>query len=167
MINKMTIAGLFLLVLIIAGCGTAPMPTPLPNNEGETARPTPTDVPDTGSDQAPAGYPPPPTAVPTREGYPVPEIPPTVDPYPASDSTAWVLHPVGIQCQDESDSKYPTEQDARSALTAAGITVEQMTLTELMVCQSCDCPTSAHYRAEISAADLDKALTLGWTAEQP
>ncbi|MCZ7668709.1 MAG: hypothetical protein M5U34_16690 [Chloroflexi bacterium] len=38
-----------------------------------------------------------------------------------------------------------------------------MTTTELMVCSACDCPTSAHYRAEINAADMNKATALGWT----
>ncbi len=163
--SRITILILLLISLLLVGCGTAPAPTPTPANSGgdDLARPTPTDQP---SEQAPEGYPPPPpTAEPLPEGYPAPAVLPTYDPYPADGGAMWILYPVGLQCEEPGASQYQTEQDALSALTAAGLTVRQITTIELMVCEACGCPTSAHYRAEINAADANKAAALGWTPE--
>lgn len=165
--KRITLISLLLVILALAACGPASTTPSAPavENSDPPARPTPTNLPDTGGNEMPAGYPPPPTTPPLPEGYPAPVVAPTYDPYPAPGDTVWMLHPVGIQCQDAAKSKYQNEQEAISALTAAGITVQQMTTTELMVCSACDCPTSAHYRAEINAADMNKATALGWTLE--
>ncbi|MCB8982212.1 MAG: hypothetical protein H6659_00120 [Ardenticatenaceae bacterium] len=172
--NKWIIS--LLLLLALAACGpSANAPTPTTE---QPARATPT----TDSSLQPGSnntsgqgnqtsYPSlPPTPTPYPDDYPAPPPPPTpVNPYPGTDAggteTVWILHPLGQQCADTSTYKYPNQQEARADLTAAGINVLQMETEELMVCQACDCPTSTHYRAEISSADLNKALALGWTAE--
>jgi hypothetical protein len=160
-----------LLLLVLAACGpSAQTPTP---DAGQPARSTPTSDPslvnpNTGGQTNQTGYPPPPpTLTPFPEGYPVPPTIEPVNPYPAAvDSEAvWVLHPLGQQCADTSTYTYANVQEARAGLTAAGITVYDMTTVELMVCQACECPTSTHYRAQIAAADRQKATALGWQEE--
>ena len=162
-----------LLLLVLAACGpSASEPTPTPDN-GSPARATPTAdpgllTPANGGQNNLTGYPPPPpTATPLPENYPPPAQPVPNNPYPAVDdaSTIWILHPLGLQCADTSSYAYTNVQAARADLTAAGITVFQVETIELAVCQACDCPTSTHYHAQIAAADLNKAQTLGWTAE--
>jgi len=171
--HKWTIA--LLLLLILTACGPAAAPTPEPD---EAVRPTPTSDPALLNNNASSsgqnnqvGYPPPPpTATPYPDNYPAPAAAPTaVNPYPALDdssaSPVWILHPLGQQCADTSTYQYPNQQDARADLTAVGITVYQMETTELTVCEACNCPTSTHYRAQISSADLQKAVSLGWQEE--
>lgn len=160
-----------ILLLLLAACGPAAAdPTSAPN-EPLPARSTPTSdpalLPGANAPQVESpGYPPPlPTATPLPDGYPLPT--PTADPYPAgatTDTTA-ILRPLGEQCTDANTYQYANTQEARAALTAAGITVLNVTTVELMVCEACGCPTSTHYRAEIAATDLSKATALGWTQE--
>jgi len=170
--HKWTIA--LLILLVLTACGPAAAPTPEPD---DAVRPTPTSDPallnnnTSGSGQNnQVGYPPPPTATPFPDNYPAPADAPTaVNPYPALDnpdaSPVWILHPLGQQCADTSTYKYPNQQAARADLTAVGMTVYQMETVELTVCEACDCPTSTHYRAQISSADLQKAISLGWQEE--
>lgn len=162
-----------LLLLVLAACGpSAAEPTPRPDT-GSPARATPTAdqallTPASGGQNNLTGYPPPPpTATPLPENYPPPAQPVPGNPYPAVDDagTMWILHPLGLQCADTNSYAYTNVQAARADLTAAGITVFQVETIELAVCQACDCPTSTHYHAQIAAADLSKAQTLGWTAE--
>lgn len=158
-----------LFALVITACGSSLStetrtesednnlsPRPTPTTESRTSESLELDAPYPGA---------PPTAMPLPEGYPAPQIIPTYDPYPADGETAWVLYPVGIQCEDASGSTYTSEQEVISGLTAAGITVHNVSTTELMVCTACGCPTSAHYRAEIDANQLDAVIALGWEAE--
>jgi hypothetical protein len=167
--KKYPIFIVLLFSLIIAACGstlsTETLPEPETNNQGP--RPTPTtENPAAESIDSNAAYPgAAPTATAYPEGYPAPQVIPTYDPYPANGDTVWVLYPVGIQCEDAAGSTYTSEQEVVSGLTAAGITVHNVTTTELMVCTACGCPTSAHYRAEIEASQLDAVIALGWTAE--
>lgn len=156
----------------VTACGASIPTTTRPANENDSsnqARPSPTSENHTAESTAlPMPYPGvPATAVSNPEGYPAAqEIYPTIDPYPADANTVWLVHPVGVQCEDASTSKYQSEQDVKAGLTAAGIPVYSVTTTDLMVCQACGCPTSIHYRVEINETNLDKAIALGWTAEQ-
>jgi len=174
--NRFVLIFVLLAVVLIAACGPAVPATPPanPDGDGDTGglqpRPTPTTAALNGqpaqSNPANSSYPPPlPSPTPFPEGYPAAPSLSTVDPYPAQEGSVWILHPVGVQCSDPSEYKYQTEQDVIADLTAVGITVQQITLTELMVCSACDCPTSTHYRVQIPAADLSKAEALEWTAE--
>ncbi len=167
--KKFTILLIFLFILVTTACGSSIPTTTRPANESNNsnqARPTPTsEISAPESTDLPIPYP---GALATAvtnsnsDDYPAPQEFPTLDPYPAESSTVWVVYPVGIQCEDAAASKYQSEQDVKAGLTAAGITVYEVTTTELMVCSACGCPTSIHYQTEISASDLDKAISLGW-----
>lgn len=115
---------------------------------------------------APEAYPAQPTAVPPTEGYPAPQLPiATIDPYPeAVDGFIWMLLPVGVQCEDDAN-RYTDLQDAVAGLTAVSVQTNQSEITELSVCTACGCPTSAHYRVQVSVADVNAAQSLGWTRE--
>ena len=115
---------------------------------------------------APEAYPSQPTAVPLTEGYPAPAAPiATIDPYPeAIDGFIWMLLPVGVQCEDDT-STYNDLQDAVAGLTAVSVQTNQTEITELMVCSACGCPTSAHYRVQVSVDDVNAAQALGWKRE--
>ena len=115
---------------------------------------------------APEGYPAQPTAVPITEGYPAPSEPiATINPYPdAVDGFIWMLLPVGVQCEDDANT-YTDIQDAVAGLTAVAVHTNQTEITELMVCAACGCPTSAHYRVQVSVEDVGAAQALGWNRE--
>lgn len=183
---KKRIILLAVLLLMLAVCGLAACGPSVPSTTGATAvpnatqpaRPSPTSDPsllnnnnNTPDGQADTdGYPPPaPTVAPSS--YPIPTLPTPLpepaDAYPATDpaGTVWVLHAQGQQCVDASTFKYPTLQDARAGLVAAGLTVYDVQTVSMIVCQACNCPSSTHYRALIAASDLDKAIALGWMEE--
>jgi hypothetical protein len=129
-----------------------------------------------GADEAPAGEPSAEPAV-----YPAPEDvkppTPTLDPnYPAPPTFAptdepypgglvWIIRPVGIQCEESTAPGYGDLREATSTLAAAGVAVAQSEMTELMVINACGSPTSAHYRVQIAAGDLQTALSMDWTQE--
>jgi len=168
--KKFTVLIIFLLSLVLVACGSSIPTTTRPaieNNNNGQIRPTPTsDIRLAEPTDLPIPYPgAPPTAVHQPASYPAPQVIPTTNPYPEKGSTVWVLHPVGVQCEEDATGKYKSEQNVEAGLIAAGITVYDVTTTELMVCTACGCPTSIHYRAEIDEADLDKALSLGWEPE--
>lgn len=114
-------------------------------------------------------------------GYPVPEIvapptptfspdypapptlAPTVDPYPGG--LVWIIRPVGIQCEEGASPGYGDLRETTSTLTAAGVTVAGAEMAELMVATSCGSPTSAHFRVQIAAEDLQTSLSMDWTQE--
>ncbi len=128
------------------------------------AAPEATVTPLSGIEFAPAdeGYPiNTPAPVSTIDGYPAPPTltPPTA--YPEPEGNVWVLFPVGEQCGDGT-GQYEDLVTAVAALTAAGVPVYNSEVVELLVCTSCGCPTSAHYRLEIDAARLETALSLEW-----
>jgi len=162
----------FLLITLLAACNSAAEDATLLPATADAGGlvPRATAIP-AGSeadaaDALPEGYPAPPTPVDTPEGYPAPpELPPTPDPYPAGEMK-WILRAVGEQCADESENSYADLQEAVASLAAAGIPSTASEMAELMVCTACGCPTSAHFRVQIEAADVSKATTLGWTAEQ-
>ena len=166
----------FLLLLPVA-CGPStiepvdePADVPVEEAPDDALRlaPTATGSGAAAPESAPAeeAYPiPVPSPVPIDEGYPaVPPTSPPPSPYPVTGDPVWVLHPVGEQCSDE--SIYPDETTAVAALTAAGITVYESEVTELIVCSACGCPTSAHYRISIDSGQLGAARALNWTVEQ-
>ena len=109
------------------------------------------------------GYPPPPpTSVPSPEGYPGPPTPiPTLDPYPAG-VLIWIVRPVGEQCADPEASEVSDLQEAVAELAAAGVPVESSGTVDLLVCAACGCPTSTHYRVQIQATNFSRAESLGW-----
>jgi hypothetical protein len=162
------------IIIIAAACGPAaessdPSVVPAtPETEGvlETAT-QPAATESAPPPDAPEAYPAQPTAVPLPEGYPAPSEPiATVNPYPeAVDGFIWMLLPVGIQCEDDA-STYSDLQDAVAGLTAVSVQTNQSETTELMVCSACGCPTSAHYRVQVSVEDVNAAQALGWSREQ-
>jgi hypothetical protein len=168
--KKFSITILIFLSTIMIACGASIPTETRPASESDApsqARPTPT-IENLPADpvEMPLPYPGlPPADTAPSEGYPVPQEFPTTDAYPVDEGTVWVLYPRGVQCEDASASTYQSNQDAKAGLTAAGITVHDVTTTELMVCSACGCPTSTHYRAEISESDLEKAISLGWEPE--
>jgi hypothetical protein len=167
--KKHSLFVLLLFSFVITACGSSLSTETRPESENNNLAPRPTPTTENHTSESIEtnipypGAPPPTTSLP--EGYPAPQVIPTYDPYPAGESTVWVLYPVGIQCEDAAGSTYTSEQEVVSGLTAAGITVHNVTTTELMVCTACGCPTSAHYRAEIDANQLDALIALGWTVE--
>lgn len=136
---------LLLFAFLLAAC----------NGNGEveeeaTPRPTPTTGP-----EAPASTP--------EEGYPAQPTEAPAAGYPVEATENWVVRPAGEQCAD--NLAYPSADSAVADLAAAGITPLAVEETELVVCDACGCPTSAHYRVLLSAEDLPTALSLGWQQE--
>ena len=156
---------LILSLVLLSGCGSSETddPEPLPTLPILEATPTmqPTAVP--GSYPAPEAAIP---AMPTKDpDYPAPPTyAPVVEPYPGG--LVWVIRPVGIQCEEGTAPGYGDLREAASTLTAAGVTVAQSEMTELMVTTVCGSPTSAHFRVQIAADDLQTALSMDWTQEQ-
>lgn len=107
--------------------------------------------------------PPPPTPLP--EGYVVPTPLPTLNPYPeATGNLIWILKPVGEQCAETPTT--PDLQTAVADMIAFGIPVEASEMTDLIVCEACGCPTSAHFRLQIDSGYLGNAQVLGWFPEE-
>ena len=147
-VRKHSLLIIFLLfALLLAACNG--------NGGVEEAEPTPRPTPTTGE-----------TAPPTpEEGYPAQPTDPPVSGYPVEEVGAegWVVRPAGEQCAES--LAYPSAESATADLEAAGITILAVEETELLVCEACGCPTSAHYRVLVSAEDLPTALSLGWQHE--
>lgn len=165
------------LALALSACGSA---APEPEVAPESTEDAPALAPAAGEgsstdddlifepETAPESYPPPPTPLPTPEGYPaLPTSPPLPGAYDdiATEGPVWVLFPVGEQCADPAESRYQDLAEAEAALTAAGITVFDAEMVDLLVCQACGCPTSAHYRVQIDGAQLGTAVSLDWFVE--
>jgi hypothetical protein len=102
----------------------------------------------------------PPTEVPA-DGYPAPP-PPPADAYPAA-NRLWIIHPAGEQCAES--LIFESLDEATTDLEEAGIIVFEAEEVGLMVCEACGCPTSQHFRAQIGANDLGRAMDLGWQEE--
>jgi hypothetical protein len=101
-------------------------------------------------------------------GYPAPvdDAPTSIDTgYPAPEGSVWIIFPVGVQCGAAEENRYPDLASAIAGLTAAGITVNNSEMVDLLVCAACGCPTSAHYRVEIDGDQLNSALSLEWQLE--
>lgn len=94
------------------------------------------------------------------------DTPPEAYPAVGEAGLVWVIRSEGVQCETNSA---PTGekglQQAVESLAAAGITAEAWELTEMMVTAVCGSPTSTHYLVQIPAAELDKAVALGWAAQ--
>lgn len=126
-----------------------------------TVPPVPSETPLPDDYPAPSPFP---TAT-INPAYPaVPTLPPK---YPAaeSDVRVWMLRPLGIQCSDPSTYEFATLEEAVDALEAEGVEVVEAEMVSLAVTESCDSPTSEHFRALINAAGLDTAIDLGWSPE--
>ena len=147
--------GLISLVALVACSGNVGVGTPQPPSGGATAT-----APVLSTD----AYPPQPTATPLPEDYPAPspQAPPTD--YPA-DMQVWLLRPMGQQCVDPATYEFANLDAAIEALEEAGIEVLASEAVELSVCESCDCPTSEHFRVQIGAEDLAVAQSMGWFQE--
>ena len=177
---------LILTVLLIAACGTAPpaQPASTPTDtagEGDTApalapieAAEPVEVVATAVLAPPTAEPLPEVDPPSPQEPPeLPALdpdypaPPTLvavdDPYPGG--MAWIIRPVGIQCEEGTAEGYGDLHEAIVTLTAAGMIVTGSGMIELPVTASCDSPTSAHYRLQIPSADLDTAVSMGWEKE--
>jgi hypothetical protein len=153
---------LALLLVILGACSSTPQALPtLPPPTAESAD-LATAVPDQGY---PSSEVLPPATATHEPGYPEQPVdfPPTVDPYPGG--LVWIIRPVGIQCEEGTSPGYGDLREATSTLTAAGIAVADAEMTELMVAASCGSPTSAHFRVQIAADDLQTALSMDWTQE--
>jgi hypothetical protein len=72
---------------------------------------------------------------------------------------------VGTQCEDGTAPGYSDLGEAVATLTAAGLRVVNSEMSELLVATACGSPTSAHYRVQIEAEDLETALSMGWFRE--
>lgn len=177
MIKKSLRISLFLLLIALVACGpvaeteepAVPDGSSVEGALEAVTQPAPLEMEATTPPKpaSPAGqlesYPAAPTAVPLPEGYPAPAA--TIDPYPnAIDGFIWMLLPVGIQCEDDS-SPYADLAAAVDGLTAVNVRTGQSEMTDLMVCSACGCPSSAHYRVQVSVADVNAARTLGWERE--
>lgn len=154
---------LLLSFVVLAACGnrTDESPTAEATEENPTSAPTLTlDAP---TEELPTlqstAYPPLPTPTPpgVDAGYPVFTPVPTSDPYPGGLAT--IVHPMGLQCEDV---VYPDLSAAISSLEEDGIAVVAAEEIGLEVCAACGCATSEHFRVQIYAEDLARALELGW-----
>lgn len=155
------------LLLLLAACGSpSPVPEETPAVEEEereglaTVAPVPTRELPTAT---PESYPMQPTT-PSRaqEGYP--EAPPPPTAYPV-DMRIWVLRPLGTQCEESDSYQFATIEEAVASLTDAGVEVFDSEMTSLVVCESCNCPTSEHFRVQILRSDLYGAQVRGWAQE--
>ena len=165
---------IILATFLITSCGTAPpaetnmtpAAEPGDSDAGPVLEPAATAPALPTAEPLPGDYPPPaPLVQPTYPpDYPGPPTPlPTVDPYPGN--MVWIIRPVGIQCEDGTAVGYGDLRESIATLTAAGLRVVDSEIIELMVITSCGSPTSAHYRIQINADDLDSALSMGWDRE--
>lgn len=140
--RKLVLLLLLLFTFLMAACNgdtTEEDPTPRPTPTVEEIDPTPDD-----------GYPAEPTTAPDAG-------------YPAETAEGWVIRPAGEQCAES--LAYPTADSAVADLEAAGVEILAVEETELVVCEACGCPTSAHYRVLISGEDMPTAFSLGWQLE--
>lgn len=165
-----------LLVVALSACqGNSPAPevateTPPPARATSAATEMPASTPEEPAATAtPDNYPARPTASSPETGYPeAPEEPDESAPsaaYPPGEPV-WVIRPVGEQCADEGTFDYASLQEAVSALEEAGVNVLSSESVDLMVCEACGCPTSEHYRAQVSGEDVATARSFGWTMEE-
>ena len=162
----------FLIILIVAACGTAPPAEPTATPGAETPEPalSPAEAPAVTApapptaEPLPESYPPPPVlpVQPTHPpGYPPPAtFPPTVDPYPGG--LVWIVRPVGVQCEDGTEAGYGDLSESVATLIAAGLQVASSEMTDIPVTAVCGSPTSAHYRVQINPDGLNTARAMGW-----
>ncbi len=155
--------GFFIIVVFLAACGGGRSDSPATSSPSDGPLPA-LNTPDSGGELPTAtvsnpSYPGPPTL---GAGYPEPPTPlPTRDPYPGG--MAVIVHPLGEQCSD--DPFYADVDDAVEQLEAEGIKVLGSEEVDLVVCSACGCPTSTHIQLQISPDDLAKAESLGWRRE--
>jgi hypothetical protein len=151
--SKRPLIILLLFVFLLAACNNEPI------EEEPITRPTPTT--ETAA----------PTQAPADDGYPAdPQPTEPAAAYPAAGegegetlTEGWIVLPAGTQCEE--NLAYPTTDSAVEELENAGITPLAVEETELVVCEACGCPTSAHYRILVSAEDMAIAISLGWQPE--
>lgn len=171
---------LLIFVTLLAACtANTPAPTavpPEPAGDAPLATVTPPAQPEgleSGADDdlifdPDEGYPALATAQPVPEEYPAPTAvsPPNGYDDAVAEEFAWVLFPVGEQCAEPEESVYQDLNEAITALAAAGVPVNDSEMTDLMVCEACGCPTSAHYRVQIDGNFVATAVSMGWVVEE-
>lgn len=163
---------LLLVVALVACGGNEPTPQPqateAPALEPANTQPAATEqspaVP--AATALPDDYPVPTTPT-LPAGYPIPATPTLPANYPAgvTGPLLWIIRPLGQQCSEASSYEFAVVDEAVAALTAAGVEVYNAEMISLAVCESCDCPTSEHFRVQIDPSDLATAVSLGWQAE--
>jgi hypothetical protein len=153
------LALLFIALMVACNGGAATSTSEPTNDSGPGPNTTLTTPAMATSTTEPSGYPPFPTSTlpGAGTGYPVATPLPTTDPYPGGLAT--IVHPMGLQCEEPA---FPDLSAAIGSLEDAGIAVVAGEEIGLEVCEACGCATSTHFRVQINAADLDKALDLGW-----
>jgi len=171
----LVVSSFFLLIgaFLLAACGTAPPAdlnvTPAVEPTGVATSPVleqaPAEPLQPTAEPLPAEYPPAQPELPVQPTYPAdyPAPPTPIDPYPGG--MVWIIRPVGIQCEDGTALGYGDLRESVATLTAAGLRVVEAEMLELMVTASCGSPTSAHFRVQISADDLNSAISMGWERE--
>ncbi|HSM58273.1 MAG TPA: hypothetical protein VK879_19120 [Candidatus Sulfomarinibacteraceae bacterium] len=153
-------------LLVLAGCGAAE-PEPATPTVEPTATAPPAQPTEAVSEPTPTAeaYPSAPEPTEAPDEYPAAEAPALPTGYPP-DMMVWMERPWGTQCEDPDMYTYADLREAVTALEGAGVVVQDSEAVELAVCQACDCPTSEHFRVQISAQDMEQAEELGWTRWQ-
>lgn len=142
---------LLIIALFLAACNGD-----TPEEEEPEARPTPTtEVPESAPNESPNEEP--------QDGYPADQPTAPAAGYPDAATEVWLVLPAGSQCADA--LAYPDSASAVADLEAAGVEILAVEETELLVCEACGCPTSAHYRILLAADDIPTAIALGWQQE--
>lgn len=163
---------LFTLIIFTACSGT--------DSEEPTARPDSSNPPLESVDIVTEPAPELPAATATPEAYEVLQPTAAVGAYPAgpdsdgdsnlpaypATGTIWVIRPLGQQCQPDAEFEYANVEEAIMALDEAGIQVYLGDVVFRPACESCDCPTSEHFRVRIDESNLEQARLLGWEVEE-
>lgn len=153
-------------LFVLVGCGAAEPEPATPTAEPTATAPPaePTEAPPEPTPE-PEAYPSAPEATEAPDEYPAAETPALPTGYPP-EMMVWMEQPWGTQCEDPETYEYGDIREAVTALEEAGVEVQASEAVELAVCQACDCPTSEHFRVQISAQDIEQAQELGWTRQQ-
>jgi hypothetical protein len=136
---------LLIIAFLIAACNADPV------EEDPTLPPRPTPTVEEATTPEPG------------DGYPAVEPTAPAAGYPAESAETWVIRPAGEQCADS--LSYPSSESAVADLEEAGLEILAVEETELLVCEACGCPTSAHFRVLLSGDDVSTAISLGWQQE--
>ncbi|MCA9934338.1 MAG: hypothetical protein H6662_13845 [Ardenticatenaceae bacterium] len=146
----------------------SPADAPLEAPADSPTRPTvtPATANTSGPDNAQDSYPAPqPPAAAPADGYPMVVLSlPNPATYPLASGYVWMTLATGEQCKASPQISLPA---AVQALQAVGVNVQSEHSINFAVCQSCGCPESLHYRAQIAEDGVSAAEALGWQVIEP